>query len=102
MGGINTTAHNISNTETSGYCRQVLNQFVSSSSEDTPLTDCLFDSMLATMASCFSAILFKVSPRFAISPIKAVNLIRFQHAYNAAARYINVVDEMLEHIVTRM
>ncbi len=26
MGGINTTAHNISNTETSGYCRQVLNQ----------------------------------------------------------------------------
>ena len=30
------------------------------------------------------------------------NLIRFQHAYNAAARYINVVDEMLEHIVTRM
>ncbi len=30
------------------------------------------------------------------------NLIRFQHAYNAAARYINVVDEMLEHIVTRL
>lgn len=30
------------------------------------------------------------------------NLIRFQHAYNAAARYINVVDEMLEHIVTQL
>ncbi|MDE7326783.1 MAG: flagellar hook-associated protein FlgK [Lachnospiraceae bacterium] len=30
------------------------------------------------------------------------NLIKFQHAYNAAARYINVVDEMLEHIVTRL
>ncbi|MDE7300311.1 MAG: hypothetical protein K2N94_16050, partial [Lachnospiraceae bacterium] len=30
------------------------------------------------------------------------NLIRFQHAYNAAARYMNVVDEMIEHIVTRL
>lgn len=30
------------------------------------------------------------------------NLIRFQHGYNAAARYINVIDEMLEHIVTRL
>lgn len=30
------------------------------------------------------------------------NLIKYQHAYNAAARYINVVSEMLEHIVTRM
>lgn len=30
------------------------------------------------------------------------NLIRYQHAYNAAARYINVVDEMLEHVVTRL
>ncbi len=30
------------------------------------------------------------------------NLIKFQHAYNAAARYVNVVSEMLEHIITRM
>lgn len=30
------------------------------------------------------------------------NLIKYQHAYNAAARYINVVSEMLEHIVTRI
>lgn len=30
------------------------------------------------------------------------NMIKFQHAYNAAARYVNVIDEMLEHIVTRM
>lgn len=30
------------------------------------------------------------------------NLIRYQHAYNAAARYMNVVDEMLEHIVSSM
>ena len=30
------------------------------------------------------------------------NLIKYQHAYNAAARYINVVSEMLEHIVMNM
>lgn len=30
------------------------------------------------------------------------NLIKYQHSYNAAARYINVVNEMLEHIVTRL
>lgn len=30
------------------------------------------------------------------------NLIKFQHAYNASARYITVIDDMLEHIITRM
>lgn len=30
------------------------------------------------------------------------NIIKYQHAYNAASRYINVVSEMLEHIVTRL
>jgi flagellar hook-associated protein 1 FlgK len=31
-----------------------------------------------------------------------INLIKFQHAYNASARYIDVVSEMLEHIIMRM
>ncbi len=31
-----------------------------------------------------------------------VDLIRFQHAYNASSRYITVIDEMLEHLLTRM
>jgi flagellar hook-associated protein 1 FlgK len=30
------------------------------------------------------------------------NLIKFQHSYNAAARYINVVSEMLEHIIMNL
>jgi flagellar hook-associated protein 1 FlgK len=30
------------------------------------------------------------------------NLIKYQHAYNASARYVNVVSEMLEHIVTNL
>lgn len=29
-------------------------------------------------------------------------LIRYQHAYNASARYINVVDEMLEHLLAKL
>lgn len=30
------------------------------------------------------------------------NMIRYQHAYNASARYINVVSEMLEHIINSL
>lgn len=30
------------------------------------------------------------------------NMIKFQNAYNAASRYINVVNEMLEHLVTSL
>ncbi|MBR6637701.1 MAG: hypothetical protein IKK96_02440, partial [Lachnospiraceae bacterium] len=29
-------------------------------------------------------------------------LIQYQNAYNAASRYITVIDEMLEHIVTQL
>ncbi|ROR31554.1 flagellar hook-associated protein 1 FlgK [Mobilisporobacter senegalensis] len=30
------------------------------------------------------------------------NMLRFQHAYNAASRYVNVISEMLEHIIMRL
>ena len=30
------------------------------------------------------------------------NMIKYQNAYNAASRFINVISEMLEHIVTRL
>lgn len=30
------------------------------------------------------------------------NMIKFQNAYNASSRYINVIDEMLEHIITSL
>lgn len=30
------------------------------------------------------------------------NLIKFQHAYNASSRFISVIDEMLEHLITRL
>lgn len=30
------------------------------------------------------------------------NMIRFQHAYNAASRYINTVSEMIQHLIDRL
>ena len=30
------------------------------------------------------------------------NMIKYQSAYNAASRFINVISEMLEHLVTRL
>lgn len=30
------------------------------------------------------------------------NIIKYQHAYNAAARYVNVADQMLEHIINKL
>lgn len=30
------------------------------------------------------------------------NMIRFQHAYNAASRYINTVSEMIEHLIEKL
>jgi len=30
------------------------------------------------------------------------NLIKYQHAYNASSRYITVIDEMLEHIISTL
>lgn len=30
------------------------------------------------------------------------NLIKFQHSYNASSRYINAINEMLEHIINRL
>ena len=33
---------------------------------------------------------------------EAANLIRFQHAYSAAARVVTTVDEMLDRVINRM
>jgi flagellar hook-associated protein 1 FlgK len=30
------------------------------------------------------------------------NMIRYQNAYNASSRYINVISQMLEHLVTSL
>ncbi|MBD5460943.1 MAG: hypothetical protein HDR26_08405, partial [Lachnospiraceae bacterium] len=30
------------------------------------------------------------------------NMIKFQNAFNASSRYINVIDEMLEHVLNAL
>ena len=30
------------------------------------------------------------------------NMVKFQNAYNASSRYINVIDEMLEHLLSSL
>lgn len=29
-------------------------------------------------------------------------MIKFQNAYNASSRFINVIDEMIEHLITQL
>ena len=29
-------------------------------------------------------------------------MIKYQNAYNAASRFINVIDEMIEHLITKL
>ena len=31
-----------------------------------------------------------------------VNLLQYQHAFNAASRYINAIDEMLQNLIERL
>jgi flagellar hook-associated protein 1 FlgK len=31
-----------------------------------------------------------------------INLLMYQHAYNAASRYINTIDSMLEYLIERL
>ena len=37
----------------------------------------------------------------AVSDEEMTNLIKYEHSYNAAARIVNVMDEMIEMIVNR-
>ena len=30
------------------------------------------------------------------------NMVKYQNAFNASSRYINVIDEMLEHIINTL
>lgn len=63
----------------------------------------MYDSMVdyqTSMAADVDAERLRISG--VSSDEELTNLIRFQSAYNAASRYITVIDQMLEHIVTRL
>lgn len=63
----------------------------------------LYENMIAHQESVTNGI---DGGRQAISGVSSdeelTNLIKFQAAYNAASRYITVVDQMMEHLVTRL
>ena len=62
-----------------------------------------FDTLSKTQEEMVGAVQDK---RLGITGVSSdeelTTLIKFQHAYNASARYITVIDQMLEHIIERL
>ncbi len=63
----------------------------------------VWDSMVAAQQSTTNDVENKRQQISGVSTEEEmVSLLSFQHAYNAASRYITVIDDMLEHIITRL
>lgn len=63
----------------------------------------VWDSMVAAQQSTTNDLEDKRQQISGVSTEEEmVSLLSFQHAYNAASRYITVIDDMLEHIITRL
>lgn len=63
----------------------------------------VFRSMAETQETELESITFAREGIMGVSSDEELsNMIKFQNAYNAASRYINVVDEMLEHILNTL
>ena len=62
-----------------------------------------FDTLSKTQEEMVGAVQDK---RLGITGVSSdeelTTLIKFQHAYNASARYITVIDQMLEHVIERL
>ena len=59
----------------------------------------IMDSQTVTVDSLFNA---REQVIGVSSDEELTNMIMFQNAYNASSRYINVISEMLEHILTTL
>ena len=57
------------------------------------------DSQTVTVDSLFNA---REQVVGVSSDEELTNMIMFQNAYNASSRYINVISEMLEHVLTTL
>lgn len=63
----------------------------------------VYSGMSTTLSSTVSSIVSKRNEVLAVSSDEELsNMVRYQSAYNAASRYINVIDEMMETIVTSL
>lgn len=66
-------------------------------------TGSVFRSMVLTQEAELESIDYAREEVIGVSSDEELsNMIKFQNAYNAASRYINVVDEMLEHILNTL
>ena len=63
----------------------------------------IFDSVASTLASSVSSIENQRQQVIGVSSDEELaNMIKYQSAYNAASRFINVVDSMIEHIILQL
>ena len=59
----------------------------------------IYENQEATVEATFSA---REQVIGVSSDEELSNMIKFQNAYNAASRYINVISEMLEHVINTL
>ncbi|MBP3266400.1 MAG: flagellar hook-associated protein FlgK, partial [Clostridiales bacterium] len=59
----------------------------------------IYENQAKTVAAAESA---KDQVEAVSSDEELSNMIKFQSAYNASSRFINVVDEMMEHLITSL
>lgn len=63
----------------------------------------VYNSISSTLTSSVSSIETKRQQVIGVSSDEELSsMIKYQNAYNAASRYINVVDSMIEHMVTQL
>lgn len=87
----------------SKYAKENFNSFYNSLVENFATTGEMLEDMVNTqtaMANGYDE--QRLRTEGVSSEEELQNMIKYQQAYNAASRYINVVDQMLEHLVTRL
>ncbi len=71
--------------------------------EDVAVTGSVYEGMAESLSSEVASIDNNRQQVFGVSADEELqNMIKYQNAYNAASRFINVISEMLEHLVTRL
>ncbi|MEG2775185.1 MAG: flagellar basal body rod C-terminal domain-containing protein, partial [Acetivibrio sp.] len=63
----------------------------------------VYNSVSTSLSGTVSTIENQRQQVFGVSSDEELtNMIKYQNAYNAASRYINVISEMLEHVITQL
>lgn len=63
----------------------------------------VYESTASSLSGTVTAVLNKRSQVIGVSSDEELTkMIRYQNAYNASSRFMNVIDEMLEHLVTAL